>query len=92
MPEQALVGGDADLGVRHLPAGGLTAQLPGQLADLRDRLGGNRLTETRQPARRVDRDPAAEGGRAAAQQRLGLTLGAEPRCSYQSSSNAVDRS
>ena len=79
MPEQALVGGDADLGVLHLPAGGLTTQLPGQLADLSDRLGGDRLAEARQPARRVDRDLAADGGRAAAQQLLGLTLGAQPQ-------------
>src|ERR1700722_511936 len=58
--EQALVGGDADGGALDLAAGGLALELPGQLADLRDGLRGNRLAETRQAARRVDRDPAAD--------------------------------
>ena len=48
--EQALVCGDADCGALDLATGGLTAQLPGQLTHLGDRLGGNRLTEARQPA------------------------------------------
>ena len=68
--EQSLVGGDADGGALDLPAGGLTLQLPGELADLRDRLGGDGLAEAGQSARRVDRDPAADGGGAAAQQLL----------------------
>src|SRR6185295_10428048 len=75
--EQSLVGRDADLGALDLAAGGLTLQLPGQLADLRDGLGRDRLAEAGQPARRVDRDPAADGGGAAAQQRFGVALVAQ---------------
>ena len=79
MAEQALVGRDADRGVLDLTAGGLPAQLPGEFADLRDRLGGDGLAEAGQSARRVDRDLAADGGRAAAQQRLGSALLAQPQ-------------
>ena len=79
MAEQALVRGDTDSRALYLPASGLTAQLPGQLADLRDCLGRDGLPEAGQPAGRVDRDLAAERGRAAAQQRLGLTLRAQPQ-------------
>ena len=48
--EQALIRGDADLRTLDLPAGGLTLELPGEFADLRDRLSGNRLAEACQPA------------------------------------------
>ena len=78
MSEQSLVGGDTDLGAFDLTAGGLTLELPGELADLRDRLGGNGFTEAGQAARCVDRNLAADGGRPTAQQFLGLTLGAQP--------------
>ena len=66
-------------GALDLAAGGLALELPGQLADLRDGLRGNGLAETRQAARRVDRDPAADRRRTAAQQLLGLALGAQPQ-------------
>src|ERR671917_169858 len=52
VPEQALVGGDADPGALDLATGGLALQLPGQLADLRDGLGRDGLAEAGQPARR----------------------------------------
>ncbi len=39
MAEEALVRGDADLGAGDLALAGRAPQLPGQLADLRDRLG-----------------------------------------------------
>jgi hypothetical protein len=58
--EEALVGGDADRGALDLAAGGLAPELPGDLADLGDRLGGDGLAEAGQPAARVDRDAAAE--------------------------------
>ena len=77
MPEQALIGGDADLRVLDLAAGGLSTQLPGQFARLGDRLRGDGLAEARQPARRVDRDLAADDGRTAAQQRLGFAFRAQ---------------
>ena len=48
---------------------GLPAQLPGHLAHLGQRLGGNGLAEAGQPTARVDRDPAADRGVAGAQQR-----------------------
>src|SRR5215207_11769369 len=75
--EQALVGGDADGGALDLAAGGLALELPGQLADLGDGLRRDRLAEAGQPAGWVDRDAAADGGRAAPQQLLGLTLWAQ---------------
>ena len=50
--EQALVGGDADAGALDLTALGLPTQLPGQLADLRERLGRDGLTEA--PDHRTD--------------------------------------
>src|ERR1700754_1729909 len=75
--EQALVGGDADPGTLDLAAGGLAAKLPGDLADLGQRLGRDSLAEAGQSARRVDRDPATEGGLPGTQQRLGLAPLAE---------------
>src|SRR5690625_6088400 len=53
--KQALVGGDAHLGTLDLAVAGLAAQLPGQLTDLGQRLGGHGLAETRQPARAEER-------------------------------------
>jgi hypothetical protein len=44
----------------HLAAGGLAAELPGELAHLGDGLGGDRLAEAGQPAGRVHRQAAAE--------------------------------
>src|SRR6185369_15246775 len=55
--EQALVGGDPDAGAFHLATGGLAAQLPGDLADLGQRLGRDGLAEAGEPAARVDRHP-----------------------------------
>ena len=57
-----------------LAAGGLAPQLPDQLAHLGDGLGGDGLAEAGQPAARVDRDPAPDGGVAVAEQALGLAL------------------
>ena len=91
--EQALVGGDADPGALDLAAARLAAQLPGQLADLGQRLGRHRLAEAGEPAGRVDRDPAADRGVAGAEQLLGLAALAQRRGPrIQSSSRAVDRS
>ena len=93
VPEQALVGGDADRGALDLTAGRLTLELPGQLADLRDGLGGDGLAEAGQPAGRVDRDPAADrSSRRCAAAARPRPSAHRPRCSYQSSSSAVDRS
>src|SRR6202022_5011074 len=75
--EQALVGGDPDSGALDLPARCLALELPGQLADLRDGLGGDGFAEAGQTTGRVDRDPAADGRRAAAQQLFGLALRTE---------------
>src|SRR5688572_23502002 len=78
MAEQPLVGSDADLGVLDLSAGRLTTQLPGELADLGERLCRHRLTEAGQAPARVDRDATADGRVARAQQLLGLAPLAEP--------------
>jgi hypothetical protein len=75
--EQALVHGDADPGVLDLTALGPAAQLPGELADLGDRLRRDRLAERGQAATGIDGQPAAERGRAGAQQGLGLAFGAQ---------------
>src|SRR3546814_6170797 len=71
--EEALVDGEAGAGALHLAALGLAAELPGDLADLRDGLGRDGLAEARQPTRRVARDAPAAGGVAVAQELLGLT-------------------
>ena len=55
VPEQALVRGDADLGTLHLARAGLPAQLPHELAHLRQRLRRHRLAEAGKPA--VRRSP-----------------------------------
>ena len=79
MAEQALVRGDADLGALDLTAYRLAAQLPVQLADLRDGLRGDRLAEARQPTGRVHRHTAANRRCPASQQRLRLALSAQPQ-------------
>src|SRR5690625_4579669 len=53
--KQALVGGDAHLGTLDLAVAGLAAQLPGQLTDLGQRLGGHGLARTGQPPRSEER-------------------------------------
>src|SRR5690606_11474491 len=68
--EEALVHGHADLRALDLAALGLAAQLPGELADLCDGLGGHGLTEAGEAAARVDRHAAADGRHAVAQQAL----------------------
>src|SRR3954453_3051752 len=78
MAEQPLVGGDADLRALDLASTGPAAQLPGDLADLGQRLGRYRLAEAGQAPGRVDRDPAADRGLAGPQQRLRLAARAEP--------------
>lgn len=77
MPEQTLVGRDADSGPIDLTAGGLAPQLPDEFAHLGDGLGRNSLAEARQPAGRIDRDPATQCRVAVAEQLLGLALLAE---------------
>ena len=54
MAEETLVGGDACLRALDLSLPRLPAQMPGELAHLRDRLGGYGFAEARQPATRVD--------------------------------------
>src|SRR5829696_1852059 len=78
VPEQALVGGDAEPGALDLAALGPTLELPHELAHLGDGLGGDGLAEAREPSARVHRDPAADGGVAVVEQALGLTLLAQP--------------
>ena len=51
VPEEALVDRDADLGARDLPAVGLAAELPGELADLGDRLRRDRFAEAAESRR-----------------------------------------
>ncbi len=93
MAEQALVGGHADLRALDLPAGGLALELPGELAHLRDGLGRDGLAEegqTRLTAFTGTRPPMV-----VAPERSSCSpspLAHRPRCSYQSSSSAVDRS
>src|SRR3954464_13826160 len=79
MAEQALVGSNTDARALDLTAGGLALELPGQLAHLRDGLRRNGFAEAGQPAGGVDRDAATDRRRAAAQQLLGLTLGAKAK-------------
>src|SRR5258708_35817217 len=62
--EQALVHREPDAGAFDLPLARRAPQLPGDLAHLRQRLGGNGLTEARQPAARVHRAATADDGRA----------------------------
>src|SRR5262245_7498836 len=70
--DEPLVPGHAEVRSLALPLAGLAAQLPGELADLRDRLRGDGLAEAGEPAARVHRDAASEAGVAVAQQALGL--------------------
>src|SRR5436189_3791663 len=77
MNEQSLVGGDSHAGAVHLAPTRLAAQLPGDLAHLRDRLGGDGLTEAGQPAARIHRDASTQLGGARSQQRLRLALTAQ---------------
>ena len=73
MAEQALVDGHTCGGALDLSSPGLPAQLPGDLAHLRDGLGGHGLAEARQSATRVHGDPvASEGGVAVVDEALGL--------------------
>src|SRR5207248_4533433 len=72
VPEQSLVHGEPDAGAFDLPLARLAAQLPGDLAHLRQRLGRNGFAEARQPAARVHRDATADGGRAVVDELLGL--------------------
>src|SRR5436190_22362978 len=64
VPEQTLVHGEPHPSALDLPFARGAPQLPGDLAHLRQRLGRNGLAEARQPAARVHRDAAADGGRA----------------------------
>ena len=77
MAEQALVGGNADLGAVYLTLASLAAQLPGQFANLGQRLGRNRFTETGETAGGVHWQAATEFGVAIADQLRVFTAGAE---------------
>ena len=77
MAEQALVGRDPDPGTVHLASARFTPKLPGQFADLGDRLRRHRFTEGPEAAGRVDWQPAPDLGDAIPQQLLGLAFGAE---------------
>ena len=90
--EQALVGGDADGRALDLAADGLALELPGQFADLGDGLGEDGFAEAGQPAGRVHRNLAADCRCPLRSSASASPLGHSPRCSYQSSSRAVDRS
>ena len=52
MAEQALVGRNADPGALNLSGTGLAPELPGELADLGDGLGGHRLSGGNPPQQR----------------------------------------
>lgn len=60
--EEALVDREADFGAFNLAAFGLAAELPGQFADLGDRLGRDRFTKASKAAGGVDRHFAADFG------------------------------
>src|SRR3546814_3971277 len=70
--EKSLVCGDPDASALHLAALCLATQLPGELADLCQRLSRDGLAEEGQATGRVDRDPATDGGVDGTQQRLCL--------------------
>src|SRR5688572_13004377 len=70
--EEPLVHGETGLGPFDLTAVGLAPQLPGDLADLGERLRRHRLAEAGQAAARVHRHPTPDGGVAVVQQLLGL--------------------
>src|SRR5439155_8425985 len=58
----------------QLAGAGLAAQLPRDLAHLRDGLRGDRLAEAGEAAARVDGDAPTQLGVTRAQQRLGLAF------------------
>lgn len=78
MPEQALIDSDAHGSVLNLTPGCRASQLPGDLADLGKRLGGDGLTEARQPTRRVDGNRSAQAGDAVSKEPLGVAFFAQP--------------
>ena len=73
MTEEPLVRGDARGRTLDLALARFSAQLPDQLTHLGDRLGGNRFSEARQAAARVDGDATPDGGVAVAQELFGFT-------------------
>ena len=77
MSEQPLICRDARFGAIDLAVTGLAAELPGQLADLRDRLRRDGLAETTEPAARVDGNASSKGRVAVAEHLLGLAGFAE---------------
>src|SRR4051794_23232622 len=68
----------ADPGAWNLAALGLPAQLPDQLADLQDALGGGGLTEGEEAAARVDRERPLDSEVALLDQAVGLPRLEEP--------------
>ena len=90
MPEQALVGGDADTGALDLAFPGLP-ELPVSSHTWRSP-GRARPHRTHQGRRRVDGKAAADLGDAVAQELSASPSAQKPSCSYQSSSRLDDRS
>src|SRR3954469_15779544 len=74
MSEETLVRGDADRRALDLTRSGLTAKLPGDLTDLRERLRRHCFTEAGETATRVDRDPTTDRRVSVVQQPLGLAV------------------
>jgi hypothetical protein len=69
--------GQADAGVRPLARAGLAAQLAGDLADLADAGGADRVAHGDQAARWVDRAASVDVECTLLQQRHGLAIGAQ---------------
>nr|BFE84087.1 hypothetical protein GCM10020093_066880 [Planobispora longispora] len=92
MTEQALVRGQTGPGVDHLAGSGRTAQLPGQLAHLRDRLRRDGLAEGGEPAGGFTGILPPSAVSPARRSFAASPGGARPTSSTQSSSSAVDRS
>jgi hypothetical protein len=63
---------EAHLGVGDLALAGFAAQLPAELADLEEALGGGRLAERLEPATRVDGQLSGRCRLALLDQSLGL--------------------
>src|SRR5690348_5326149 len=76
--EEALVDRETDARTIDLALPRRTAQLPRELAQLRDRLRRDRLAEAGEPAAGIHRDATAERGVALAQELLGLARPADP--------------
>src|SRR5688500_10406482 len=72
--KETLIDRQADLGPADLAGTGLSAQLPGEFADLRDGLRGNRFAEGAETAAGVDGHPSPDRRRTRTKQLLGFAL------------------